>query len=128
MKRLLLGILFVLFLSSYAFAVNTVTTSVDYYGKLVTVQVVPDAGTAWDSPAAYTNGLNVAAILFVPSAANDRLVVRDVAAGGNVIFNDISLDGGSRVLYIGRRIKPYILKADCTLGTPANVRIVFILQ
>ena len=104
---------------------NTVTVGANL------VSVVPDGSTAFDLATIYPfkDGINLRAIIFQPSAANDVLQVRDKNASGATIWpgnKDVS-GGGQVIYYDGKSYRPYIVQtAECTFGTPANVKIVFL--
>ena len=104
------------------------TTTVD--GHVITI--TPDANTDWnlatDMPTFVNSGLRLKSIMFVPSAANDVIVVREGTATGAEWLR-ATCSGTTDVKFRpfagshGQRVFPYIDKTDCTLSTPANCRI-----
>ena len=94
------------------------------------INVVLDGSTDWDSTVNNPKGLPIFAIAFEPSAANDKLVVRQNGAHGNKIFSGLdAANSGLSRLYPGTVLfKPYIKASDCTLGTPANATVMIILK
>lgn len=66
-------------------------------------------------------------IVFKPSAANDKIQVRDGGASGAIIWpgNLDTVGGGQVIYYNGLPFKPYIVGTECTLGTPANAVVTF---
>lgn len=104
------------------------TTAVD--GRVITI--TPDANTDWnlatDMPGFVNTGLQLKSIMFTPSAANDVIVIRNVDVTGAELLR-ATCSGTTDVKFRpfagdrGQRCYPYIDKTDCTLGTPANVRI-----
>jgi hypothetical protein len=70
----------------------------------------------------FPDGLQLNAIKFYASAANDVLVVRNGSATGAVISKLKSVTGDTLKEWIDSKClyKPYITYANCTFGTPAN--------
>jgi len=70
----------------------------------------------------FPEGLQLNAIKFYASAANDVLVVRNGSATGPIISKLKSVTGDTLKEWIDSKClyKPYITYANCTFGTPAN--------
>jgi len=66
-------------------------------------------------------------IVFKPSAANDKIQVRDGSSTGAILWpGNLDVIGGGQVVYYnGLPFKPYIVGAECTLGTPASAVVTF---
>ena len=124
MKKLLMVLAILALMVSPVWA--TAWTATSMVGVL---HLVPaDATTSYDSSTLWTNGVYITSIEFVPSAANDVLVVRHGSASGVVIAAFKSIDGGPQIIYFdGKRVfRPYILYTDNTISgtaTAASVNI-----
>ncbi len=84
-------------------------------------------GLPWDTQS-LPNGRGLIAIKFFPSALNDVLVVRDTSATGPELFRAKDTAGGGLTdnSFGGLVCYPYIKPGDCTLGTPANARVMML--
>jgi hypothetical protein len=127
MKTLFKLTLILLLLTSPCWGANTVIKT----GS--TVSVVPDGSTAFDlcAQAGVPSPVYLEAIIFKPSAANDKIQVRDGSATGAIMWpNNLDVLGGGQVVYYnGVAKKPYIVQTgECTFGTPANAVITFIYR
>jgi hypothetical protein len=126
MKKLILMILALVLLVAPAWAANTYTMTG------TTISVVPDGSTNID-PTTVSNApaaLNLICIIFQPSAANDKIQVRQTNASGAVIWpgNLDVLGAGQVVYYDGMSFHPYIVASECTFGTAANAKITFVYK
>ena len=96
-----------------------------------------------DLPGFAKSGINVKRIIFVPSTANDILIIKaghatqttTVAAiattltAPEILHVKVTADTDQRIVYEfgkrGTRMWPFIDISDCTLGTAGNARIEF---
>ena len=119
-KSLSLALLLICLVSSMALAANTTIRSGNF------IEIILDGSTDWDiTTTVAANGVALKSIAFYPSAANDVLVVRDGSATGTRIFSGKDVGGGGIIVYYdGIMAKPYIKASSCTLGTPANARVI----
>ena len=124
LKQFILAVFLVCLVSSISMAGDPVETS---YGNTIMVVL---GTTPWDSRVNHPQGLSIYKILFSPSAAGDILVIRDNGPLGNKIYPGKStLGDGLNLDYPDEIIlKPYILPADCTLGTPANAWVTLFIK
>lgn len=99
-------------------------------GKILTI--VPDGSTdfAWtEIVGSIDNGLFVNSILFLPSGANDRLIMLDTDdSDADAVIVDLGLSGTGALSkdFFGEQMKLY-LDADhagVNFGTAANCRII----
>lgn len=106
---------------------NTVT-----HGKGI-IHIVPDGSTDWVYGTDITSndgfpesGLILTHIKFVPSAASDRLIVREGSVTGTPFFDSGAVTTVNAVEeFFDRETKrPCIEQGECTFGTPANCRII----
>ena len=131
MKKVLAAVLLALVMVSGAYAANTVE-----HGQGV-LRLVLDSDFDWSAATItagrnkgaklatlYPEGLALTAFMFKPSAANDVAKLREGALTGQIIFDSVSVDGGTLVRYYPGTylVKPYIEYDDLTLGTAANAR------
>ena len=91
--------------------------------------------TGLDADWAYTTdggfdadiGMKVSSIQFNPSAANDVMIVHDGGIDAAEIF-DSGPAGSTAPIFKNfdppRWIRPWIDISDCTLGTPANAKVI----
>lgn len=92
-----------------------------------------DSGADWnhDTNGLHPQGMQVKSIFWHPSAANDILVINEGGINGpSIVHAKADLDIAPQRFYFGAfgtRLKPYIDLSDCTFGTPANTKIIFIL-
>ena len=73
-------------------------------------------------------GILLQAIVFKPSAANDKIQVRDGSSTGAILWpGNLDITGGGQVIYYDGLgpFKPYIVGSECTLGTPASAVVTF---
>lgn len=77
----------------------------------------------WTSP----TYLNVVSVKFVPAAANDKVVIKNVTDAGPVFYQALSTDGEPRIEYFqGRRTKPMI---DFSISVlTAGALVIFTIQ
>lgn len=95
-----------------------------------TITIVPDGTT--DFIAGTNSELSeylVCSVQFIPSAANDRLIVRDKTITGVKKFDSGPAAGTSPILETvaggrGQWMMPVIDASECTFGTPANCTII----
>lgn len=129
MKRFSLVIgLIVLLVAANAFAISATRS-----GNVIEISTL-DADWAWTdtftSGYPYANGIRAQYIIFYPSAANDILVLEEGSDSGPEIFpvkcNDTY---DQRIVYPGAtRIKPVFDYTDSTITTPADAKIIILLQ
>jgi len=93
-----------------------------------TIVIVPDGSTDW--VAGTDTGIEdykVVSIQFIPSAANDRLIVRDKSITGIEKF-DSGLAPGTAPIFEPypepQWMMPVIDASECTFGTPASCKII----
>lgn len=127
MKRHLsigLVIFTLLLLSGQAFSANVATKTGN------TVSVVLDGSANFDlySVTGVPPQVYLMAIVFKSSAANDKIQVRNGSASGAIIWPaNVDVLGGGQVVYYDKVfLDPYIVAAECTLGTPANAVVTFV--
>lgn len=90
------------------------------------ITIIPDDSSNWDSQDNFPNGLRVWSILFFPSAANDKICLKDEGEAGPTIFKAVDVEGRGLLIRLPANvIKPFLDFSECTFGTPANVRITF---
>ena len=98
-----------------------------YYGTTFEI-TGPDANwnITTESHIASAKGVRIVSIWFVPSGANDVLVIRDGSASGPAMFYGKALNASEPVkhYYKGGIKKPYIQQADCSFAASANVRVI----
>lgn len=99
-----------------------------------TIHIVPDGSTDWvygtdvDSNDGFpVSGMILTHIKFIPSAANDRLIVREGSVTGTPFFDSGAVTTVNAVeMSFDRETKrPCIETDDCTFGTPGSCRIIF---
>ena len=126
MRKLILSIILILAMAIPALAANT--TSISTNGSYISI--ILDGSTDWSGAVdgLIPAGRALLGIKFFPSAANDILVVRSGSATGPEIFHGKDIQGGGLADngFNGRITTPYIKASDCTLGTPANARVMFV--
>jgi len=100
-------------------------------GVMVTLTPTTDD---WDSRVQFPYGMNLVAVCFCPSAANDKLALFDI---GNQSVSAPDLDsymfpfvadltGGGIVFYYNhQQFVPYLDYSACTFSAVANVRVIF---
>jgi len=71
-------------------------------------------------------GIKVKSIQFNPSAASDKLVIRDGSLTGPIRFDVTCADvTDQRIKYFGGQwMQPYIESTEVTFGTVANVEVI----
>ena len=92
------------------------------------IQIVPDGSTDWlwsSDLTAKNSGIHVNSIQFVPSAAADRLIIRNGSITGVTLFDSGAVvDAGAVIRYYsGKRIRPVIDASECTFDTAASAKI-----
>ena len=121
-----MSLILALAMFSYCHAANTVT----FNASAAVVSVVPDGSTDFDM--ATVSGVptlvHLKAIVFQPSAANDKIQVRAGSATGAVIWpaNPDVLGAGQVLYFDNLMVDPYIVASECTFGTAANAKITLI--
>jgi len=103
-------------------------------GKIVQV-TYSDLGADWNysDDGGFLTSMWVTDIIWLPSAQNDVLVINEGSIDGASIIH--ATNGAATVtehhFRLGGRngvqIHPYIDLSDCTFGTIANIKIIFIL-
>lgn len=126
MKKIILTILALCLLATPLWAANT------YVITGTVISVVPDGTTNIEPTTVATApaALNLICIIFQPSAANDKIQVRQTNASGAIIWpaNLDVLGAGQVVYYDGMSFHPYIVASECTFGTAANAKITFVYK
>ena len=91
-----------------------------------TVNIIPDGSTAFDMGQYSHTPVMLRSIKLVPSAANDKIQVRDGSATGDIIcyMRDSANDGVETAFKPPKPCRPYIVGSECTFGTAANARII----
>lgn len=106
------------------------------------ISIVLDGSTDWllsdtgDSSGGTTllvdcvkTGLSVDSITFVPSAANDIILINEDNLSGAEIFSaKAATTNPITTYYHGLWLHPAIDASDCTLGTAANARVIIIIR
>lgn len=80
--------------------------------------------TSTDCP--FPGGIVITAITFIPSAINDRMIVRDGGVDAADIFDSGIVAGTDAVRFTydtPRKRFPVIDISDCTFGTAANAKV-----
>jgi len=105
------------------------TTTID--GSII--QIIPhstfDADWIWSTELSehnHMNGIVIRSIQFNPSAANDIMIIHEAGVDGPNIFHvKCTADTDQRIKYFNPPLHcaPVIDASDCTLGTPANARV-----
>ena len=121
LTTLLMSLMFTLILCFPAFGVNATEKG----KKCITITGL-DAD--WYATAeGYPMALDVWAVVFYPSATNDRMILNDDGADTDPFF-DSGLCADTydvRIIYFppGTKVKPYFDTHDATLGTAANAKV-----
>jgi hypothetical protein len=101
---------------------NTTTRS----GRIITITGL-DANwnLATDMPDYSTSGLSVRSIRFNPSAANDKMIIRESSSAGPLIFRVMaSAQTDDRIqYYYGQWMKPTITIDQCTLSAASSAYV-----
>lgn len=132
MKRAIL-ILALLLIPSLLFAVNT--TTVGSSGKTIEITGL-DTNWIWSTDLATessnTRQGRVKAIFFYPSAASDRMIIRDGGIDNATVFDSGAVSGADdpRVGYMNppTKIELVIDISDCTLSVAASAKVVILLE
>jgi hypothetical protein len=94
-------------------------------GKQIRITVL-DADWIWTTEIG--NVARLSSITFIPSAANDRMLIHEASIDGAELFDTGVVSGtDARTKYFdgGFRCVPVIDISDCTLGTAANAKVIF---
>ena len=100
-------------------------TTTEAYG---TTRIIPDGSTDWvwniDTDAVI-NGFHLYSIQFNPSDTNDKLIVRDSSATGQIIFDSGLTSNIPVIKYYpsNKRSRPYIKASECVFAMPSNAVI-----
>jgi len=83
----------------------------------------------WDSNASAVHGnMKIKSFAFYPSAANDRMIIRNKMIGGEVIFDSglAVADTTPSIEYQNppEWFEPFIDISECTLDTAANCKVI----
>lgn len=73
-------------------------------------------------------GVRIYSIWYVPSGADDVMIIRDGSATGPIMFMARSLnasDNSCKQTYDGAVKKPYIQQSDLTLTASGTARVIF---
>jgi len=118
---LAIGIFFVLAIGLITMGANTTDPAV----KLITITGLDDDW--YGIKQGFPNGIELWAVVFYPSATNDRMIIHDGGLDNDEIFDSGTVaDSYDRtVLYYPPKtfVKPVIDITDCTLGTAASARV-----
>ena len=134
-KSLIIGI--ILAFSTYAFAANTtVVTAQDQVITITGLDEDWDASTESETSGLLRNGvLRVWRIVFIPSATDDRMIIRDGGIDDPEFFDTgkcgdaydvrtLKVDSEDEILLVN----PVIDISDCTLGTAANAKVMIYIE
>ncbi|MHC4413560.1 MAG: hypothetical protein ACYSW6_11440 [Planctomycetota bacterium] len=132
MKRAIFILAFLL-IPAITFAANT--TTVGPSEKSIEITGL-DVNWVWTTDLAAESSnvsqAKVKAIIFYPSAANDRMIIRDGGIDEATIFDSGAVSGADdpRIVYIDppSKIELVIDISDCTLDTAANAKVVILLE
>lgn len=100
---------------------NTTTIT----GKQISITGL-DADWLWTT-AIGSSGCYLKSITFIPSAANDRMLIHEGGIDGAEVFDTGIVSGtDARTKYFdrGHKCAPVIDISDCTLGTAANAKVI----
>jgi len=129
MKKTLVFILSLL-LAALIFQVCQAANTVGFTAPNPIVTIVPDGSTNFDlqTVSGVPSVVHLKEIIFQPSAANDKIQVRNGSATGSIIWPaNLDVLGAGQVLYFdGLLVNPYIVASECTFGTAANAKITII--
>ena len=109
---------------------NTADTSKS--GKVVQVTYT-GSGADWNhlTDAGY-NAFYVRAIIWYPTANNDKLIINEAGIDGpSIVHWEASADNDTKQIVFGHpgvKLHPYIDLTDCTFGTVTSTKIIFILD
>jgi hypothetical protein len=86
-----------------------------------------DADWSWEDDTDFIAGIWVRSIQFLPSAANDIMIIHDKTIDGADIFNTGPTGGTAPILEpegIPVKMYPVIDISDCTFTTAANAKVI----
>lgn len=111
MKKIILILMVVLMSASVVFAAATMTST-------SSSRVL----TSIDADYTFSGPLYVGAIVFIPGAAGDKVVLKHDSASGAAIVTMTSGDGEERVFYPPvSKMTPMLDYSECTLSAGATV-------
>ena len=114
-KKIVLALLLSALVVFPAMAVNTVTGTANE--GIIEISTID---SDWDGG----KEMEIIAIVFVPGAADDVMVIKSRDDTGATIFYALSTDAEPRVeYYFGEKFYPYIDFTDCRLNAGAKVKI-----
>jgi hypothetical protein len=133
MKRILAVMFFVLAFAVNGFAVNTTTIGTS---RSVIEITGLDADWTWETDLASQERVildgRVQRIVFYPSAASDRMIIRDGGIDNATYFDSGAVSGADdprTVTYVNPvHVNLVIDITDCTLSTAANAKVVIYLE
>lgn len=133
MKKIFLAIALVLLIPALSFAVNTTTVSTN--NRSITITGLDDDwhwSVELDGEAREVEHGQIWAIIFYPSAADDRMVIHDGGIDTGVVFDSwpTADDDDPRIIYYppGTKVELVIDITDCTLSTPASAQVIIMLR
>jgi hypothetical protein len=140
LKAFLIGLICLAMVPFTTFAANTTTAG----SSLQVIQIVFDGSTDWSweteiEALGLSSGVEnrlkqapIVAIVFYPSAANDRMVINDSTENGAAYFDSgiVTGDDDPRIIHyeLPRNVALYIDADDYTLGTPANAKVLIFVE
>jgi hypothetical protein len=100
-------------------------TEIELNGVLEITSISADWDYKASKPAKWPDRPQIASIQFTPSAADDKLMIREQSAGGPERFYSIceNVYDARCKYYFGARIIPYIVFSESTLGAGHKVTI-----
>lgn len=136
MKRLFICLIACLVFPFAALAANTTNISTSGFSIEITGL---DADWYWETEIAANTSIpekfkdaKIAAIVFYPSAANDRFIIHDGGIDEAAFFDSglVSAASDPRVLYYipAKQANLIIDISDCTMNTAANCKVVILLE
>lgn len=136
MRKLLCALCAILISAGAAWAANTTLVG----SSLTTIEITGlDADWSWSTDivaASFSSKIDTAkirSIKFYPSAANDRMIIRDGGLDNATFFDSglVSAASDPRIEYYTdnpRHIDLVIDISDCTLSNPANAKVVIQIE
>jgi hypothetical protein len=121
--KIIIAILITLIASIPAFALNSYKATGKGSVEIYAISSNYDYKTHW-SITKYPSGVNVKYVIFVPGSVNDRLVMRDGSASDPAIIDTGACqDVEARVVYIGKRVKPFVVFAEGAYSNGSKIII-----
>lgn len=94
-------------------------------GQLTITEIAADWDFFVSKPSHWPNKPELISLIFIPGAANDKLVVKEGSAAGPIQYEMLcaSTDDARVYYYFGERSHIYIDFSDCTLSANHKVTI-----